>query len=503
MRVSILRACALLAFAMLLPAHAGAQWTQLTSGTNKTLRGVFSASASMTIACGDDGLVLGTTNGGTTWSTANASTTENLNKVFVSGLVLPVITVVGDNGIIRSSSNVGVTWNTHTSGTTEDLNDIFVHDPTNGTTITIVGDNGVILFSYNAGANYGLKFAPTNDRLNGVFFRDLLNGIIVGNSGKILRTTNGGAAWTSITSGVSADLNHVFFTSLNDGWAVGAGGLIMNTTDGGLTWSSVTSPTTFDLHRLSFSDGSNGTAVGERGTIIRTTDGGVTWATQHSGVLTELHSVFFVDANNGMAVGNGGLVLRTTNGGVPVELQSFSAARGADGAVLLRWVTATETGNFGFEVQRRGNGTWQTLGFVAGAGNSTAERRYSWKDSDAQTGMALSYRLRQVDTDGSVEYSPVVEVASSATVSRLTLDAFPQPMRPGGGMLRVGIGTTGYACVRIHDLQGRVVATLFDGAADAGTHVLRWDASALPAGIYVAVAQSGGARMQQTISLVK
>jgi photosystem II stability/assembly factor-like uncharacterized protein len=396
-----------------------------------------------------------------------------------------------------------VTWNTHTSGTTEDLNDIFVHDPTNGTTITIVGDNGVILFSNNAGANYGLKFAPTNDRLNGVFFRDLLNGIIVGNSGKILRTTNGGAAWTSITSGVSADLNHVFFTSMNDGWAAGAGGLVLSTTDGGLTWSSVTTPTTVDLHRLSFSDASNGTAVGNGGTIIRTTDGGANWTVQHSGVTTELHSVFFVDANNGMTVGDGGLVLRTTNGGIPVELQSFSAARASDGSVLLNWVTATEQGNFGFEVQRRGTGAWETLGFVAGAGNSTAERRYSWADSEAPGGTPLTYRLRQVDTDGTVEYSPVVEVAASTAAARMTLDAFPQPMRNSGGMLRVGVGTPGHVRVRIHDMQGRVVATLLDGTADAGTHILRWDGSALPAGVYLAVLQSGDARVQKTLSLLK
>ena len=43
----------------LLAAGADAQgWTQLTSGTSKTLRGVFSVSSAMTIICGDDGLVL-------------------------------------------------------------------------------------------------------------------------------------------------------------------------------------------------------------------------------------------------------------------------------------------------------------------------------------------------------------------------------------------------------------------------------------------------------------
>ncbi|MDT8322631.1 MAG: T9SS type A sorting domain-containing protein, partial [Bacteroidota bacterium] len=195
--------------------------------------------------------------------------------------------------------------------------------------------------------------------------------------------------------------------------------------------------------------------------------------------------------------------LRTTNGGIPVELQSFSAVRDADGSVQLQWVTATESGNFGFEVQRRDAQRWETLGFVAGAGNSTAERQYAWTDTDVPAGTGIAYRLRQVDTDGSVEYSPVVEVAASTAAARMTLDAFPQPMRNGGGMLRVGIGAPGHVRVRIHDMQGRVITTLLDGPAEAGTHVLRWNGSALPAGAYLAVLQSGTERVQQTLLLLK
>ena len=501
MKAFIQRAAVLAILLPLLTAGTTAQgWTQLTSGTSKTLRCVFSVSTAMTIICGDDGLVLGTTNGGMVWSSANASTTENLNKIFVSGLTLPTITVAGDNGVLRASTNVGVTWNTLTSGTGEDINDLFCHDPTVGTTFTAVGDNGVILFSNNGGATWGLKLAPTNDRLNGVFFTDLLNGVIVGNSGVVLRTTNGGAAWSSITSGTSADLNHVFFTTASDGWAAGAGGLLMNTTDGGQSWASVTSPTSFDLRRLSFSDANNGTAVGSRGTIIRTSDAGSTWHTQNSGVLTELHSVFFVDANNGMVVGNSGLILQTTNGGWPVELLSFSATRMADHAVQLRWSTATETANFGFEVQREAaGGVWTTIGFVAGAGNSTARKDYLYTDEQAPSERSLAYRLRQVDLDGGEDYSPVIHVEHAGIAPALPeLAAWPQPLR-GSGQLRLQLPQDGHAVVQIYNLSGAHVVTLAEGTLTAGTHILRWNGRAVPAGMYMAVLRFDGITLRQRL----
>jgi photosystem II stability/assembly factor-like uncharacterized protein len=472
-----------------------AQWTQLASGTTKTLRGVFSVSASMSIIVGHDGLVLGTTNGGMLWSTGNANTTDNLNKVFVYGLALPIIATVGNNGTMRASSNVGVSWNTWTPGTTQDIMDLFVHDPTVGTTITAVGGNGVILFSNNGGANWGLQLAPTSDRLNGVFFRDLLNGTIVGNSGKILSSTNGGSTWTPVTSGVSTDLNHVFFTSMNDGWLVGDGGLIMKTTDGGATWSSVTSPTTQNLNRLSFSDGSNGTAVGAAGMIIRTTDGGATWAIQNSGVSTELLSVFFVDANNGMAVGNSGVILRTTNGGTPVELQNFSATHISADAVRLQWTTATESENFGFEVQRRDGTGWETMTFLPGAGSSTQARSYTWTDRVLPASDRITYRLRQIDFDGSAEYSPVIVIDQAAPVTAATIDVWPNPVR-GSSNLQVTLMQPERVHVRIYAADGRLVSDVFNGDLAAGIHTLPLHASGLPSGVYLAVLDAGGQRNQ-------
>jgi photosystem II stability/assembly factor-like uncharacterized protein len=465
-------------------------WTKLTPATNNALNGVFSVSSTMTIAVGDDGSVIGTTDGGSTWSTGNASTTENLNKVFVYGLILPVIAAVGDNGIMRYSTDVGATWNVWNGGTTENLNDIFVHDPTVGSNLTVVGDNGVIRFSGNSGTSWIPRTSTTTKRLNGVFFRDLVSGIVVGNDGLILSTVDGGGTWTSVTNGATVDLKHVFFTDLNNGCIVGEGGLIMLTTDAGQTWTSVTSPTTRDLERVSFSDANNGWATGALGTIIHTTDGGSTWATQGSGVTSPIQSIFFVDAMNGMAVGSAGLVLKTTNGGLPVELISFSAIPQPSGELLLRWNTATETNNYGFEVQRKTNALWEIRSFVAGHGDSRMEHAYTFTDVDLPATGTVQYRLRQIDYDGRWEYSPVVE-SGSARPDTPMLNVFPNPASTSA-TISLQIREESHVRVRVLSTDGRHIATMQDAVLGAGVQSFVWNPSALPNGVYLLSLETAG-----------
>ena len=75
----------------------------------------------------------------------------------------------------------------------------------------------------------------------------------------------------------------------------------------------------------------------------------------------------------------------TTNGVLPVELTSFSAVVNAN-KVNLKWTTATEVNNYGFEVERKSNVEthrdasvlWEKIGFVQGAGNSNSPKEYSF-----------------------------------------------------------------------------------------------------------------------------
>ncbi|MBR9974583.1 MAG: hypothetical protein KFF77_03300 [Bacteroidetes bacterium] len=475
-------------------------WSQaLPTGTNQIINGIFSVSNQLAIAVGSNGTIIGTSDGGNTWSSGTSGTTKNLRKVFVSGLTIPTITVVGDDGTILRSTNVGVTWTPWTSGVTLDLHDIFVHDPTNGTTMTIVGESGVILWTNNGGQNWILRLSPLPKNLNGVFFKTLLEGFAVGDDGTILHTLNNGNNWLTVTSPSTTRLNHVFFPHADTGWIVGDGGAIIKTTDGGSSWVGQASVTSENLERVMFTDGSNGSIVGDNGVILRTSDGGANWQQQTSGTTFDLASVFFIDAQTGFACGERGLVIATTNGGWPVELSAFSATVRDGDAVQLHWETESETRNYGFEVERHAGDDWERLGFVAGHGDSRERHRYSFLD-DGTAALAdnsigappiLRYRLRQVDFDGGWEYSPEVHVSIARTPALVNLAGWPNPFREQTA-LQVTLPQAASVRLRVFDMSGRLVATLADGPLSAGTHALPWRSGGLGSGRYRAVLDVDG-----------
>ena len=94
---------------------------------------------------------------------------------------------------------------------------------------------------------------------------------------------------------------------------------------------------------------------------------------------------------------------------IPVELTSFTA-QAENQKVILRWITATELNNSGFEIQRGvEKNKYATVGFVRGKGTTTNQNEYSYTDKEL-TDSKYFYRLKQVDFNGVYEFSNVVEI---------------------------------------------------------------------------------------------
>ncbi|MEM4260479.1 MAG: T9SS type A sorting domain-containing protein [Candidatus Woesearchaeota archaeon] len=95
---------------------------------------------------------------------------------------------------------------------------------------------------------------------------------------------------------------------------------------------------------------------------------------------------------------------------LPVELLYFESLILSNG-VLLRWGTATEVNNFGFEVQRA-DSPYQFYGldFVPGNGNSNSPKHYLYVDTTLPGYGIYYYRLKQIDNDGSFHYSDTLTV---------------------------------------------------------------------------------------------
>ncbi|HYJ04959.1 MAG TPA: YCF48-related protein [Chthoniobacterales bacterium] len=267
-------------------------------------------------AVGDDGTILGSTNGGKTWNPQTSS-----NKGWLLSVSFTADGqhgwVVGGGGTILSSNDGGKTWNPQTSETKIDLYSVFfVPDAQRG---WVVGRGGTILGSTDGGKTWFPQASGTHDDLSSVFFAaNGRQGWAVGGGSTILSSNDGGKTWNAHTGSTSEWLSEVFFTADGQrGWAVGSDGAIVNSMDGGATWNPQTSGTKESLHAVFFTaDGQRGWTVGSRGIILCTTDGGTTWNPQTSGTNVNLSSVFFTAAGQrGWIVGSGGIILSSSDGG--------------------------------------------------------------------------------------------------------------------------------------------------------------------------------------------
>lgn len=167
---------------------------------------------------------------------------------------------------------------------------------------------------------------------------------------------------------------------------------------------------------------------------------------------------------------------------LPVEMVAFSANFDpANNAVLLQWQTATETNNFGFDIERSMPGVenaWQKIGFAPGHGTSIQPHFYRFSDNLANEinteRQDLTYRLRQIDTDGTFEYSQELTVSLSGRPSVFALHPnFPNPFNPET-RIKYDIATRSAVKLDIFNIVGQRVATLVDAEQDAGTQIRTW-----------------------------
>lgn len=191
---------------------------------------------------------------------------------------------------------------------------------------------------------------------------------------------------------------------------------------------------------------------------------------------------------------------------LPVELTAFDAT--VDGAdVLLRWATASETNNAGFEVQHRTDldarrGTWQTLGFIDGMGTTIQPQQYGFRATDLASG-SHTFRLRQVDYDGAFEYSPEVEVIIDLAETYVIEAAYPNPFNPAS-TLRFAVQQAQQVEVTLYNTLGQQVRTLYQGMAEAGQmQTVTIDGSGLPSGVYLVRVRGKRFTKVQTVTLAK
>ncbi|WP_133256970.1 T9SS type A sorting domain-containing protein [Hymenobacter edaphi] len=186
----------------------------------------------------------------------------------------------------------------------------------------------------------------------------------------------------------------------------------------------------------------------------------------------------------------------SSGGGVlPVELLRFDAQRTAP-TVTCTWATATEQNNARFVVERSVDArTFEGLGTVAGAGNSTQRRDYRFVDTRPAHQLAY-YRLRQIDNDGTETLSGVVAVAAGAGDKAAALSITPNP---GTGLFELWTEAAAGTPLQL-TVQSVLGTEVLRQRVVVGAGRPQLDLRRLPAGVYyVRVSTAAGLRTARVV----
>jgi photosystem II stability/assembly factor-like uncharacterized protein len=398
---------------------------------------------------------------------------------------------------------------------------------------------GNVLFSQGSWERIDV---PTDEWLRSVWFADSLTGWAAGNNGVIIHTQDGGDSWTFQDSQTENNIVDIFFLNPDTGWASSFnytqspyGTILLKTTDGGQNWTPEAYPEeNIFINCILFLDPLNGWMGGSPHALVRTTDGGQSW--QQASIDTATLAFFpvlkinFYDAHYGYACGGmfdiAGVIWRTWDGGktwqaIDVLDAPADEVRGLHCKDSLNVVGAGGDPDFGFgvgiihtedgglswdydEIGYQGNAydldfrseteAWAPLGprrkFIFSTDGGEKWTEIYTPDSvvifdiifpDSMHGYA-------VGPEGAMlRYIPPVPVGLQEDPlqdNTIDLSIYPNPAREFF-IFRFSTINDQRVTLRIYDLQGREVATAVDGEFPAGEHRVRFDASALPAGVYL------------------
>jgi hypothetical protein len=319
-------------------------------------------------------------------------------------------------------------------------------------------------------------------------------------SSQVFLSTDAGATWTNKTSGLPnktitsvnihpTDANTALLTFSGFGTSK-----VYKTTNMGSSWVNIhgnlpDSPVNDVFIYTYDSQNPNTYFVASDIGVFLTQDNGTSWVDLQNGLPnTVIVHLDYSHSNQMLRAGTHGRGVYEAfiDLTVPVELTSFTASINQK-IVTLNWITATETNNLGFEIERKlKNQEWATIGFIEGNGTTTEQQNYSYADDYSllpYEGTVL-YRLKQVDLDGTYEHSEQVAVDVTFIPDEYYISQnYPNPFNPIT-RIEYSLPVESNVKITIHNSIGEAVEVLTSELQLPGSYEVTWNATDRSSGIY-------------------
>jgi len=292
------------------------QWEQINSGTTQDLNGIYFPKPDTGYVVGGtrytSSVIINSGNSGSNWGTQNSPSPKALYGVYFRNAKYGF--ACGYDGKILRTYDGGNTWSLYQGWWTPNRKFCFLSDSVG----FVVGGNGYqfgMIEETTDGGNTWQLIDSFKNELRSITFTDNQTGYISG-YGTIQKTTDAGETWFPLN--VKGDFFiDIDFPNQNVGYVCGYAGSILKTSDAGSTWQTLRNGNdlfipTYNFYKIKFFDLYTGYVIGDNGIMMRTTDGGANWAIVQNVPQTNLRDIFLTGPVSGYVVGTGGAIYQFT-----------------------------------------------------------------------------------------------------------------------------------------------------------------------------------------------
>jgi hypothetical protein len=193
---------------------------------------------------------------------------------------------------------------------------------------------------------------------------------------------------------------------------------------------------------------------------------------------------------------------------LPVDLSAFVSIV-IDGNVLLKWTTASETNNSGFDMERlnekgQTSDDWTKISFVRGHGTNSLPNNYEFTDRNLPSGK-YNYRLKQIDFNGNFEYHNLSDEVVIGVPEKFELSQnYPNPFNPST-VISYSLSENSFVTLKVYDVIGNEVATLVSEKQNSGIYNYQFSTVnyQLSSGVYFYKIEAGSFSAVKRMIMIK